>query len=140
MSDVNRIPILSPAMPGIEKVTFRAILSARGQEYSGMMVIKQMSGNEYRVAFFSEVGMSYLEGSLKGEDYPWALTCNSVSPLLSSTTVLKNLETSLNLLLVPGNQNSIKTEPGYVYGEEDYPSKIFYYSGKKTVFLTLEKI
>jgi len=127
-------------MPDIEKVTFRATITVKGQEYSGVMVIKQVPDGEYRVAYFNEVGMSYLEGTLKGETYPWKLSCNLVSPFLSSAKVLRNLETALNLLLVQGSQDTISTEPGSVPGENDDPARIFFFSGKKNIFLTLEKI
>jgi hypothetical protein len=122
--------ISTPISSGIEKISFKTVLTSGEKEYSGIMVIKKMADDEYRIAFFNEVGMSYLEGSFQGEEYPWNLSCNSVSPFLSSKKILNDLETALNLLLVPGESYKI----------EEIPSKIIFHTGKKRVFMTLTKI
>jgi hypothetical protein len=104
------------------------------------MVIKKMAGNEYRVAYFSEVGMSYLEGTFRGETYPWKLNCNQVSPFLSTGNTIKDLESAFNLLLVAGNPKPVRVKPGEVYCVEGTPSKIIFQTGRKRIFLTLTKI
>lgn len=89
-----------PVSPGVEKMSYKARLETDRGDFTGIMVIKKMDDKEFRVAFFSELGMSYLEGAMAGTSYPYTLEINSTSPFLSSSRILNNLKASLNLLLV----------------------------------------
>lgn len=132
-------PVALPAFADTEKVTYKAILTVRGVDYSGLMMIKAVE-DEYRIAFFSEVGMSYLEGSLQGESYPRRLACRTLSPFLSSRTTLKDLEAALNLLLAPPAPMSGDSEHRPAGTDENSSSSFFFQSRRGTIFLTLIKI
>jgi len=47
-----------------EKVTCKAIFIFHGQELSGRMMFKQVNPDTVRFAFFNELGMSFVEGTL----------------------------------------------------------------------------
>ena len=47
-----------------EKVTCKATISFHGQELSGRMMFKKVAEDTVRFAFFNELGMSFVEGSL----------------------------------------------------------------------------
>ena len=94
------LPMLRlPVEENVEKMTFKTEWKTPRGMFSGLMVIKKVPGDAIRLAFFSEVGMSYMEGSLAGE-YPYELVLRSVNPLLHTKHTASDLETALNLLLV----------------------------------------
>lgn len=85
-------------------MSYKAHLSVPRGKYTGIMVIKKMNEREFRVAFFSEMGMSYFEGTWSGTSYPADLKINSINPFLSSSSIRNTLEAGLNLLLIrPGD-------------------------------------
>ena len=47
-----------------EKVTCKATISFHGQELSGRMMFKKVAEDTVRFAFFNELGMSFVEGSV----------------------------------------------------------------------------
>jgi len=46
------------------KVTCKAEVAFHGQELTGLMMFKQVSEDTVRFAFYNELGMSYVEGSI----------------------------------------------------------------------------
>jgi hypothetical protein len=47
-----------------KKATCKAVVVFHGQELAGRMIFKQVSEDSLLVAFFNELGMSYVEGTL----------------------------------------------------------------------------
>jgi hypothetical protein len=103
-----------PVDSRVTKMTYKAMLTTKRGVYSGIMVIKRMEDNSFRIAFFSEVGMGYLEASMEGT-YPYELEVRSISPFISSSKVVQNIEESLNLLLA-SKENMVS---GDVYKDEE---------------------
>jgi hypothetical protein len=89
-----------PVETTVEKITYKAWFDTDRGEFSGMMIIKKMSLTSYRVAFFNEVGMSYLDGEIDILEYPYKINVNSINPLFSSTQTVETLDNCLNLLLI----------------------------------------
>jgi hypothetical protein len=87
-----------PVDKEVQKLTYKISLSAKSGEFSGIMIIKRMPDSAFRIAFFSEIGMSYLEGNMSG-NFPYDLEIRTVNPFISGARTLQNLETALNLLL-----------------------------------------
>lgn len=94
--------ISQPVSPHISKLSYRTRLITSRGEFSGIMVIKKMAEEEYRVACFSELGMSYFEAALGPGDHPYHLEFKGLSPFLATEKTAAALYTCLNLLLVPG--------------------------------------
>ena len=99
MVELPRISL--PVSLEVEKMSYKAKVSIGQNEYSGIMVIKKMSTQEYRIAYFSEVGMSYLEGAMGPGNYPYSMNIKSISPFLTGKKTIEGLTMSLNMMLVP---------------------------------------
>jgi len=114
-----------------EKVTFKATLNAGKSTYSGVLVIRKVSDQEYRAAFFSEVGMTFVEGSLWCENQSSQWTTRQVNPFLASKNTVKDLEQAFGLLLCPTGDGAATMENG---------ETTLVFKGKKHLFLSLTKI
>lgn len=102
-----------PVDEKIDKISYRMDLETKRGRFSGILVIKRMA-DETRLAFFSEVGMSYFEASLQGA-FPCTLVMRSINPLISSSKTTGQLETAMNLLLV----KRYDMRSGEVYRDEE---------------------
>ncbi len=105
-----------PVGPGTVKMSYRTRLFSASGEISGILLIKKMDGDAYRIAFFSEMGMSYFEATMGPESYPYSLSFNNLNPLLARGNSIESLETLLNQLLIPGkvlnNAKAVRDENG----------------------------
>lgn len=122
---ITELPeIRLPVNPEVDKLTFKARIFSTRSEISGILVIKKTADSSYRIAYFNEMGMSYLEGSMAGT-YPYPLAIRSVNPLVASGKTTGTLEKALNLLLI--RKKDIKEREAY----KDRDLK-YWISGKTT--------
>jgi hypothetical protein len=85
-----------------DKVTCKAMVIFHGQELSGRMMFKQVTPDTVRFAFFNELGMSFVEGSVNPTD----LQISKIAPFLDYKSFVKNLERGFEELLVDKNTGS----------------------------------
>ena len=92
-----------------ERIDFKARISYREKELPGRMIIKNDGAGLYRIAFFNELGMTYLEAAYHTKHNKKNLTIRQVSPLLDHPKTLKSLETSFQQLFKKVNEKNTKT-------------------------------
>ncbi|MCU0370866.1 MAG: hypothetical protein MUC31_05580 [Bacteroidales bacterium] len=79
-----------------EKKTVRVIVIYKDKELSGSMLIKKGADGNLRVAFFSELGMTYLEGTLLTTSKKRKkFIVYNIIPVLNNTPFLRKFEKSL---------------------------------------------
>ena len=103
-----------PVSEAVDMMRYKASLESPRGKVTGIMVIKRMPDSTFRIAYFSEVGMSYLEGSMGGH-HPFPLEVRSINPLISSRKTTHILETAFNLLLMRKKD----MDAGSIYEDED---------------------
>ena len=59
---------LMPFQPGFEKALYKAHLEVNGREFSGLMMLKESVDGNYKVAFFSELGLNFFDFELRNID------------------------------------------------------------------------
>jgi hypothetical protein len=92
--------IISPGMDDqsmdiSDKSTYKATVMYQDKEISGRVLIKKTGEETYRVAFFNEMGMTYLEGTLKGRN----LEIKNIMPVLDEKLFINKFEKKLRLIL-----------------------------------------
>lgn len=95
-----------------EKITFKAKVIYQERELAGLMLIKNTWGGNYKIAFFNELGMTYLEGTLENSSKRKKLVVKNIAPILDHKIFVKNLERSLQKLLSPGSYRHLPTSAG----------------------------
>lgn len=83
-----------------DRKTFKATVSYRDKEISGRIMVKKMNEGVYRTAFFNELGMTYLEGTLDLSGDNGKFTAGNVIPVLDHERFLKKFEKMLISLTV----------------------------------------
>lgn len=106
-----------------EKVTCRAEVVFHGQEITGRMMFKQVSDDTVRFAFFNELGMSFVEGSVSVRSRVEILR---VADFLDYKSFRKNLEKGLAELVTDR-----KTGGFVMPGESE---ELLYRKGRKFSF------
>jgi hypothetical protein len=78
-----------------EKQTFKAKVSFQEKELSGRMMIKNTGNGYYKIAFYNEVGMTYLEGTIENSSKHKKLIIKNIVPILNHKPFIKSFEKSL---------------------------------------------
>jgi hypothetical protein len=94
--------VIPPFSKEFHKASYKAHLSIKQVELSGMMLIRQTGMEEYKIAFINELGMSYLEGIVNNKNLNTHLEIRSISPFLDHRSLIRGLEESLGLLMADG--------------------------------------
>jgi len=76
---------------GEDKIMKKARVEYQDQEISGIIIIKPIDNEEYKVAFISDLGMTYLEGVLKNDQ----LEIENIIPVLDHKSFLKKFIKSI---------------------------------------------
>ncbi|MBW6460459.1 MAG: hypothetical protein K0B08_07780 [Bacteroidales bacterium] len=92
-----------------DRIDFKARISYKEKELPGRMIIKNDGSGLYRIAFFNELGMTYLEAAYHTDHPKKNLTIRQVSPMLDHPKTLKSLEKSFQRLFTRENKNNTKT-------------------------------
>ena len=91
--DVNASEIRSSN--AIEKITCKALVSFRGKELSGQVMIKKDKEDLYRVAFYNEMGMTFLQGTLDNN----RMIVENIIPALDNKVFLRKFRKALNQVI-----------------------------------------
>jgi hypothetical protein len=81
-----------------EKMTFKAKVIYQEKELAGLWLIKNAPDGNYKIAFYNELGMTYLEGTLDCSSKHKKLTVNNIAPFLNNNLFVKNFEKSLQMV------------------------------------------
>lgn len=74
-----------------DKVTYKADVRYRDQEISGRVLVKKTGVENYRVAFYNELGITYLEGTLERKK----LIVQNIIPILDNRLFLRKFKSFL---------------------------------------------
>ena len=80
-----------------EKALFKGTFDISKHHLSGLFFIKSSSPGEYRIMFSNELGMTFFDLELKGDEF----IIHSCFPSLNKPSLMKILEADLRLLLIP---------------------------------------
>jgi hypothetical protein len=78
-----------------EKKSLKATVEFEGKVLSGRVLIKKPVSGDIRVAFYSELGMTYLEGFVNPDTRRKRLVIHSIIPLLDNKRFIRSFERSL---------------------------------------------
>jgi hypothetical protein len=96
-----REPFLSNSF---EKITCKAKVTFHENELSGLMLIKKTEDDNYKIAFYNELGMTYLEGLIDIQGKHVKLIVKNIVPALNHKRFIKSFEKSIQLLFSKQNQ------------------------------------
>jgi hypothetical protein len=82
-------------MHAFEKLTFKAKITFQERELSGLMLIKNAGSGDYKIAFFNEIGMTYIEGELNRKSKHSKFSVNAIAPVINYKSFVKNFEKCL---------------------------------------------
>lgn len=78
-----------------EKLTFKAKAIYQQRELTGRMLIKNTRDGNYKIAFYNELGMTYLEGTLKNSSKHKKLIVKNIAPIIDHKSFVNRFEKSL---------------------------------------------
>lgn len=84
---------LQPGLP--EKIIYKATVTLRGQELTGRLMLKKTDDDRYRVAWYSEMGMTYLEGTMDISSEKKTFIIQNIIPALDKKMFLRKFEKSV---------------------------------------------
>ena len=82
-------------MHAFEKLMVKAKITYRERELSGLMLIKNTGSRNYKIAFFNEIGMTYLEGTLDRKSKHNKFSVKAIAPVINYQSFVKNFEKCL---------------------------------------------
>jgi hypothetical protein len=82
----------------LEKTSFRTKVSWGEKELTGLMMVKKDSAGDYRIAFFNELGMTYLEGKLDRSSKHQKLNIINIAPAVNYKPFIKNFGKCLDAI------------------------------------------
>ena len=101
---------LMPFSPDFEKALYKADLSVNGREFAGLMMIKAFEDDSYKLAFFSELGLSFFDFELRsmGEKNQMNLYVRNIYSPLDKNFLLNKFEKYFSMLLGPGPAGTVQ--------------------------------
>ena len=78
-----------------EKITCKAKVTFHENELSGLMLIKKTEDGNFKLAFYNELGMTYLEGTFENSSKHKKLIVKNIAPVLNHKPFIKSFEKSL---------------------------------------------
>lgn len=88
--------IMDTASAGsFEKMTFKIKVISGERELDGIMLVKKVPGGNLRIAFYNELGMTYLEGTLDLSSKNQKLIVKNIAPVINYKVFIKNFEKCL---------------------------------------------
>ena len=88
----------SVAFGSFEKRTFKTKITWGEKEISGLMLVKKTEDGNLRIAFFNELGMTYLEGTLDRSSKHSKLILKNIAPAIDFKPFIKNFERCLQTM------------------------------------------
>ncbi len=84
---------------------YKTNISVRGHEFGGLMLIKRVSGEHFRISFFNELGMSFLDGDFqKDSSGAPVLQIQKIYGPLNRKALISALQESFRLIFQPENE------------------------------------
>jgi hypothetical protein len=77
-----------------DKSTYKAKVIFRDKEITGRLLVKKTDEHTYRVAFYNEMGMTYLEGTFSGKK----LIIQNIIPVLDNRLFIRKFEKSMKAI------------------------------------------
>jgi hypothetical protein len=95
---------LMPFQDGFEKALYKAHLAVNGREFSGLMMIKESGDGNYKIAFFSELGLNFFDFELRdiGGQNQLNLYVRNIYEPLDRNILLNKFEKYFSMLLGTG--------------------------------------
>jgi hypothetical protein len=87
-----------------DKITCKAKVTFHENELSGLMLIKKTGDGNFRLAFYNELGMTYLEGLIDNHGKHSKLIVKNIIPALNHKSFIKSFEKSTQLLFSDKNR------------------------------------
>ena len=88
-----------------EKMTYKTTVTWGEREISGLMLIKKTEDGNLKIAFYNELGMTYLEGMLDRSSKHQKLLVNNIAPAIDHKPFIKNFERCLREIWDPNDKN-----------------------------------
>lgn len=91
--------------PGFNKALYKTRLEIYKHEFAGLMMVKGFEDGRYKVAFFSELGLSFFDFELvpiQGKKNRMNLRVNSIYEPMNKKILIRRLEKYFSMLLSPG--------------------------------------
>ena len=104
--------------PFFNKALYKVKIEVYGNEFNGLMMIKEVSKEYYKVAFFNEIGLNFFDFELKPSNDPnrLELDVHNIYAPLNRKGILKNFEKDFSMLLAPdlklGNTTVLNGDQG----------------------------
>lgn len=96
-------PVINNTAPADSGATENSMFKLRvlsgDDEITGRLLIKKDLQGNYRIAFFSELGMTYLEGTIDNSAKRGKIIIHYIMPVLDNKTFLRKFEKSLGEML-----------------------------------------
>jgi hypothetical protein len=89
--------IMQPGQP--EKHIYKATVLFKSNELSGRVLLKKTGIDTYRVAFYNELGMTYLEGTIDLSSKKKTFIIQNIIPALDHNVFLRKFEKSVRQLI-----------------------------------------
>jgi hypothetical protein len=93
----------SVALGSFEKRTFKTEVTWGEREISGLMLVKNTGDGHFKIAFYNELGMTYLEGTLDMLQRHPRLIVKNIAPAIDYKPFIKNFERCLQAAVSPEN-------------------------------------
>jgi hypothetical protein len=95
---------LMPFQTGFEKALYKASLEVNSREFSGLMMIKESGDGNFKVAFFSELGLNFFDFELRdmGGNNHLNLYVRNIYEPLDRDMLLNKFEKYFSMLLGAG--------------------------------------
>lgn len=87
-----------------EKFTCKAKVTFRENELSGLMLFKNTGDGNYKIAFYNELGITYLEGLFENSSKHKKFIVKSIAPVLNHKSFINSFEKSLQIIFSKQNQ------------------------------------
>jgi hypothetical protein len=84
-----------------DKITCKTKVTFHENELSGFMLIKKTPDGNYRLAFYNELGITYLEGTFEKSSKHKKLILKNIAPVLNHKPFIKSFEKSLRIIFSP---------------------------------------
>ena len=99
-----------------EIVTYKMQVTWGEREISGLMLFKKMVDGNLKIAFYNELGMTYLEGTFDLSAKNSKLIIKNIAPAIDYKPFIKNFERCLKEICKPG---MVTIKMGQIWDPDD---------------------
>jgi uncharacterized protein YcfL len=95
----------------VEKTTLKAKVIYKERGISGLLLIKNTGDGNFKIAFYNELGMTYLEGAMENTSKRKNLAINNIAPVIQNKFFMKNFEKALRIVLTDYENTRFPSSP-----------------------------